>query len=72
MKKQAERDVKVDSTSLLNDFKVALAAVTSDKYYKVLEAQFLLKKIEGTEDDNTPPSIKIDDGCFLLPYKVFI
>ena len=41
VKKPAERDGKADNTGLLIDFKVALAAVTSDEDYKALEAQFL-------------------------------
>lgn len=36
--------MKKNSTELLVDFKVALAAVISDEDYKSLEVQFLYKK----------------------------
>ena len=35
---------KEESSELANDFKIALAAVTSDEDYKSLEEQFLRKK----------------------------
>ena len=44
-KKEMEREGKTSvGSGLSNDFKIALAAVTSDEDYKALEAQFLRKK----------------------------
>ena len=44
-KKKAERKEKSpEGSGLSNDFKIALAAVTSDEGYKALEAQLLGKK----------------------------
>ena len=45
VKKKAEREGKTsEGSELSNDFKIALAAVTSDEDYKSLEEQFLRKK----------------------------
>ena len=44
-KKKTEREGKTsEGSELSNDFKIALAAVTSDEDYKSLEEQFLRKK----------------------------
>ena len=69
--KEVERETKNNSTDLSADFKVALVAVTSDEDYKSLEAQYLLKKIEGGEEPNTPLYVKIEYSSFLSPHKMF-
>ena len=44
VKKKVERFGKADNVSTSKDFKVTLAAVTSNEDYKALEVQFLPKK----------------------------
>ena len=39
---------------------------------QVFGSTVFIKKIEGGEDANIPSTTKIEDGCFLSPYKVFL
>ena len=69
-KKKAEWEGKTSEGSGLSEgFKIVLTTVTLDENYKALRVQFF-KKVKGKETENLP-STKIDDGCFLAPYKVF-